>query len=77
VRGWVEALRHDPALIPNAVDEMIRWVTPVRHVLRQAQADYDLDGHTIGRGEWLLLPYLSANRGRRPAGDTDDSTPGP
>jgi len=58
----LEALRDDPSLIPNAVDEMIRWVTPVRHFMRQAQSDYELDGHAIAAGDWLQLSYLSANR---------------
>ncbi|MEE8310845.1 MAG: cytochrome P450 [Candidatus Binatia bacterium] len=58
----LQAITKDASLIPNAVDEMIRWVTPVRHFMRQAQIDYDLDGHAIARGDWLLLSYLSANR---------------
>lgn len=56
------ALRNDLSLLPNAVDEMIRWVSPVRHFMRQAQADYVLGDTRIGAGDWLLLSYLSANR---------------
>jgi len=56
------ALRDDPSLLPNAVDEMIRWVSPVRHFMRQAQEDYVLDGTPLAAGDWLLLSYLSANR---------------
>ena len=55
-------LRRDPALLANAVDEMIRWISPVRHFMRQAQGDSDLDGTPIAKGDWLLLSYLSANR---------------
>ena len=58
----LRALRDDPALLPNAVDEMIRWVSPVRHFMRQAQGDYVLDGTRLAAGDWLLLSYLSANR---------------
>jgi cytochrome P450 len=58
----LEALKNDPLLIANAVEEIIRWVTPVRHFLRQAQTDYDLDGTKLRKGDWLLLSYLSANR---------------
>lgn len=54
-------LRDDLSLLPNAVDEMIRWVSPVRHFMRQAQVDYDLGGTRIEAGDWLLLSYLSAN----------------
>lgn len=58
----LRALREDPSLLSNAVDEIIRWVSPVRHFMRQAQQDYVLDGTNIAAGEWLLLSYLSANR---------------
>jgi cytochrome P450 len=56
------ALRDTPALLPNAVDEMIRWVSPVRHFMRQAQDDYVLGDTRLAAGDWLLLSYLSANR---------------
>jgi cytochrome P450 len=55
-------LKEDPSLIDNAVDEIIRWVTPVRHFLRHAQEDYVLGDKTIRKGERVLLSYLSANR---------------
>lgn len=58
----LDALRRDPALLDNAVEEMIRWVTPVRHFLRQAQEDYVLRGTPIAKGDWLMMCYLSANR---------------
>ena len=58
----LRALRDDPSLLPNAVDEMIRWVSPVRHFMRQAQEDCVLDGTPIAKGDWFLLSYLSANR---------------
>ena len=58
----LRALRDDPRLIDNAVDEMIRWVTPVRHFMRHAQEDYVLGGTPIPKGGRLLLSYLSANR---------------
>jgi cytochrome P450 len=58
----LEALKDDPSRIPNAVNEMIRWVTPVRHFMRQAQADYRLGDVQLRQGDWLLLSYLSANR---------------
>jgi cytochrome P450 len=60
----LRVLRDDPSLLPNAVDEIIRWVSPVRHFMRQAQADYVLGETEIGAGDWLLLSYLSANRDR-------------
>ncbi|MEQ8859007.1 MAG: cytochrome P450 [Pseudomonadales bacterium] len=50
------------ALLPTAIDEMIRWVTPVRHFMRTATEDYDLRGQTIRQGQSLALWYPSANR---------------
>ncbi|HYB98625.1 MAG TPA: cytochrome P450 [Candidatus Limnocylindrales bacterium] len=58
----LRALKDDPSLIPNAVHEMIRWVTPVRHFMRQAQGDYELAGTKLKAGDWLMMSYLSANR---------------
>jgi cytochrome P450 len=58
----LRALQEDPSLIPNAANEMIRWVTPVRHFMRQAQGDAVLDGVQLREGDWLLMSYLSANR---------------
>jgi cytochrome P450 len=50
------------SLLPTAVDEMIRWVTPVKHFMRNATVDYELAGVTIKEGESVLLSYPSANR---------------
>jgi cytochrome P450 len=61
----LRALQRDPSGIDRAVDEIIRWATPVRHFLRHATADYDLGGTRIARGDAVLLSYLSANRDSR------------
>jgi cytochrome P450 len=58
----LRALQRDPSGIDNAVEEMIRWVTPVRHFLRYAEEDYVLRGKRIAKGDALLMSYLSANR---------------
>jgi len=58
----LRALQNDPSRIPNAVNEIIRWVSPVRHFMRQAQGDYRLGDVRLRGGDWLLLSYLSANR---------------
>lgn len=55
-------LRARPELMPLAVDEMIRWVTPVKEFMRTATADYDLRGVRIREGDAVLLSYPSANR---------------
>jgi cytochrome P450 len=61
----LHALAADPSLIPNAVEEMLRWVTPVRHFMRQAHADTEIAGEKFEKGDWVLLSYLSANRDER------------
>ena len=55
-------LEADPALIPNATQEIIRWQTPLAHMRRTATRDTELMGQTIRAGDKLALWYLSANR---------------
>ena len=60
--GELARLRDDPALLPTAADEMIRWVTPVKEFMRTASAGTVLGGVPIAKGESVLLSYPSANR---------------
>jgi len=55
-------LKADPGLIPQAVEEMIRWVTPVKHFMRTATEDVEIGGKTIKAGDALALFYWSGNR---------------
>ncbi len=55
-------LRDDLSLMPRATEEMIRWVTPVRHFMRTAASDTTVRGVPIAAGESVLLSYVSANR---------------
>jgi cytochrome P450 len=57
-----QRLRDNPGLMPTAVDEMIRWVTPVKEFMRTAAEDTVVGGTKITAGESLYLAYLSANR---------------
>lgn len=50
------------SLLPSAVDEMIRWVSPVTHFFRTPTEDYELRGRTIRAGEAMMMCYPSANR---------------
>jgi alpha-terpineol hydroxylase len=52
----------NPDLVPGLVDEALRWTSPVRHFLRTATADAEVNGHTIEKGDRLMLLYPSANR---------------
>lgn len=62
-------LKADPALINSAVEEMIRWVSPVKHFFRTAAADAELRGQKIAAGQHLMLCYPSANRDEEVFGD--------
>jgi cytochrome P450 len=59
----LERLRNDPSLVTPAIDEMIRWVSPVKQFMRtNLTDDYVLRGQTIPKGEAVMLSYSSANR---------------
>jgi cytochrome P450 len=60
--GQLLQLQRNPELMPRAVDEVIRWVTPTKSFMRTATDDYELRGATIRAGEAVLLNYASANR---------------
>jgi len=55
-------LQREPDLLPTAVEEMIRWVTPVKEFMRTAATDSVIGGVTIEAGQSVYLAYLSANR---------------
>ncbi|MGH3576290.1 MAG: cytochrome P450 [Mycobacterium sp.] len=52
----------DPALIPGAVEEMLRWNSPVIHMARTATSDVEIRGQLIREGEVVVMLYGSANR---------------
>ncbi|MDZ4079925.1 cytochrome P450 [Hydrocarboniphaga sp.] len=56
------ALRADASLIPGAVNEIVRWVSPVMHMRRTAMEDTEIRGVKIAKGDKLLFWYPSANR---------------
>jgi cytochrome P450 len=56
------ALRANPGILPGAIDEIFRFVSPVRSFIRVAVNDYELRDQTIRAGESVLLLYPSANR---------------
>lgn len=69
--GGYELMRHpdqrrrlaaDPSGVPLAVEEMLRWVTPIQNMARTATRDVELRGQKIREGDTLLLLYPSANR---------------
>ena len=57
-----EAMAADPSLVPGAVEEVLRWVTPLNNMFRRAAVDTVLGGQEIRRGDRLIMLYPSANR---------------
>jgi cytochrome P450 family 142 subfamily A polypeptide 1 len=55
----------DPTKVPTAVEEMLRWVTPIQNMNRTATRTVELRGQTIREGDKVLLLYPSANRDER------------
>ncbi|MXP10655.1 cytochrome P450 [Pseudoblastomonas halimionae] len=66
-----KAFEEDASLIPNAVQECIRFQTPLAHMRRTATEDTELFGETIKAGDKLVLWYLSANRDEEVFDDPD------
>ena len=57
----LELLHDHPELIPNAVEEVIRYASPVLHMRRTALVDTEVAGTAVSAGDWLVLWYASAN----------------
>ena len=57
-----EALAANPARIPDAVEEMIRWVTPLNNFFRTAAVDSHIGDQAVKAGDRVILLYPSANR---------------
>jgi cytochrome P450 len=64
-------LRADPSLIPGAVEEMLRWDSPVQSDARTMGADVELHGRVIPAGDKVLLLFGSAGRDEREYADPD------
>ena len=57
-----QQLRRDPGLIPAAVEEILRWASPVLYFRRNALTAMDIGGQHIEPGDLVPLWYVSANR---------------
>ncbi|CAN5736090.1 steroid C26-monooxygenase Cyp142 [soil metagenome] len=62
VPGARERLVAQPDLLTGAVEEMLRWVSPIKNMNRTATRDVEVRGQTIAEGDPVLLLYGSANR---------------
>jgi cytochrome P450 len=65
-------LAHDPSLIPPAVEEMLRWVTPIMAMARTTTRQATLGDVDLGAGEFVVLAYGAANRDEEVFGETAD-----
>ena len=69
--GQLAMLRDNPDLGKQAAREMIRWVSPVRHMMRTTTEEVELRGKTLRSGDSLCLWYPSANRDREAIANPD------
>ena len=58
----LEVLRNQPSALPSAVEEILRWSSPVACFARRATRDTEIRGRSIAKGERITLWYPSANR---------------
>jgi cytochrome P450 len=63
------ALAADATLVPGAVEECLRWVTPVHAFCRTATEDTVLSGVCVHEGDYICMLYASANRDERVFGE--------
>jgi cytochrome P450 len=68
-RSEWEKLRSRPELLPDAVEEVLRWVSPISHFTRVATEDCEVRGARIRAGDQLALYFASANRDEEVFGD--------
>jgi cytochrome P450 family 142 subfamily A polypeptide 1 len=58
----LEALRAEPALLPTGVEELLRWVSPIKNMARTVTTEVELRGQHLRPGDQVILFYPSANR---------------
>ncbi|OBK22925.1 cytochrome [Mycobacterium asiaticum] len=79
--GTAQLLRHpeqhqrlvgDPQLLPNAIEEMLRWTSPVKNMARTLTADTEFHGARLTQGEKIILLFESANFDEAVFGDPEN-----
>jgi cytochrome P450 len=58
----LQLLQDEPDRVPRAVEEILRWATPVMHFRRTATRDVEMRGQQIKAGDKVVTWYISANR---------------
>ncbi len=64
-------LINDPGLTQTAVEEMLRWTSPVTHFRRTAMRDVELGGRQLREGDWVVVYFGSGNRDEETFADAD------
>jgi cytochrome P450 family 142 subfamily A polypeptide 1 len=67
-----ESLAADPSSIPIAVEELLRWITPLNNMFRTVAEETELDGIAMHPGDRIALVYPSANRDEHVFDDPDE-----
>lgn len=65
-------LRSNPALLPSAIEEMLRFTSPVTHMARHATEDVEIRGEQIKAGDTIVMLYGAANRDEDIFGSTNE-----
>ena len=60
--GEWRRVRDEPERVPTAVEELLRWTTPVMHLMRVAVADTEIGGQRVRAGDAVVIWNASANR---------------
>ncbi len=60
-----ELLKREPERLPTAIEEMVRWVSPLLNMRRTANEDVEIQGQKIKAGQQVLMMYAAANRDER------------
>lgn len=66
-----EELAADPTRIPTAVEELLRWITPLNNMFRTVAVATEVDGVSMAEGDRVALVYPSANRDEAVFDDPD------
>ncbi|HYZ91833.1 MAG TPA: cytochrome P450 [Actinomycetota bacterium] len=68
-----QKLHENPSIMPMAIEEIVRWTSPVMHFERFVTKDTEIRGQSIAKGDKVVLWYPSANRDEDVFGDTGDT----
>lgn len=71
-RDQWDLVQRDPGLLPSAVEEMLRWTSPVKNMCRTLTADTEFHGTQLHKGEKMMLLFESANFDESVFGDPEN-----